>query len=191
MCTENCWRSAVILVRGIPGSGKTTLVDAICDLFFEDPEHKPFWLSERIADFSADKYMVDEGDNYAFNPYRLKECHQSCFRDFGSALFGALGDSGTAVNVLLVHNTFTQKWEMDPYVACCRGFGKHLIVVRCEGGFDNVHGVPADKVEVMRNRMEPFEGEIILSREDLLNGEGAKKVYKHLIDICTTKEVKS
>jgi hypothetical protein len=163
------------------------LVDAIVDLFFEDPEHVPFWGVERIGDVSADKYMVDEDGKYAFDPRRLEECHRSCFSTFGSALFGALGDPGTAVDVMLVHNTFTQKWEMDPYVSCCRGVGKRLIVVRCEGGWDNAHGVPADKVEDMRNRMEPFENEIFLSREDLESGNGAKLVYKHLINLCTKK----
>jgi hypothetical protein len=175
----------VILVRGIPGSGKTTLVDAIVNLFFDDPEHPSFWGSERIAHFSADCYMVKDDGTYAFDSKRLSECHRACFRNFGSSLFGALGDPGSMLDVVLVHNTFTQKREMDPYLSCCRGTGKHLIVVNCEGGWNNVHGVPSDKVEAMRNRMEPLEGEIILSREDLESGNGAKLVYKHLINLCT------
>lgn len=142
-------------------------------------------------ELSADRFMIDERGGYSFNPEKLKFCHQTCFRKFGAELFASPDDGSAPCDTILIHNTFTQRWEIDPYIACCTGSGKKLIVVRCEGKFENIHGVPADKVEAMRNRMEPIDGEIVLSWADLESGYGAKRVYKHLIDMCTKKEVTS
>lgn len=184
--SENIWRSGVILVRGIPGAGKTTFVKNFTNLFYKDPN---FSGDESICDFSADQYMVNSEGQYQFRPESLKDCHRACFNRFGQELFGEYQGQTSLLDVMMIHNTFTRLWEMSPYVSCCTNLRRRMIVVRCEGNFDNIHGVPPEKVEEMRARMEPFEGEIILSREDLESGRGAEKVYQRLLELCTNEEV--
>ena len=57
---------------------------------------------------------------------------------------------------LIVSNTFTQEWEMKPYFDLAESYGYRvysLIVENRHGGI-NEHGVPAEKLEQMKNRFE-------------------------------------
>ena len=55
-----------------------------------------------------------------------------------------------------VSNTFTQEWEMKPYYDMAKTYGYTVfsVVVENRHGGENVHGVPVDKLEVMKNRFE-------------------------------------
>ena len=65
---------------------------------------------------------------------------------------------GTQVNVdkIVVSNTFTQEWEMEPYFTLAKEYGYTVftIVVENRHGGTNVHNVPEDKIEQMKNRFE-------------------------------------
>jgi hypothetical protein len=65
---------------------------------------------------------------------------------------------GTQVNVdkIVVSNTFTQFWEMEPYFELAKKYGYKTfsIVVENRHGGVNQHGVPEEKVEQMKNRFE-------------------------------------
>jgi hypothetical protein len=57
---------------------------------------------------------------------------------------------------IAVSNTFTQEWEMDTYYELAKQYGYRvfsLIVENRHGGV-NEHGVPEDKLEIMKNRFE-------------------------------------
>jgi hypothetical protein len=57
---------------------------------------------------------------------------------------------------IAVSNTFTQEWEMDAYYELAKQYGYRvfsLIVENRHGGV-NEHGVPEDKLELMKNRFE-------------------------------------
>ena len=53
----------LILVRGIPGSGKSTFANLI-------------WNSYAICE--ADKFFYDKDGNYNFDPSKLKQAHEWC-----------------------------------------------------------------------------------------------------------------
>ena len=57
---------------------------------------------------------------------------------------------------VVVSNTFTQEWEMDAYYELAKKYGYqvHSLVVENRHGGVNEHGVPADKLEQMKNRFE-------------------------------------
>ena len=57
---------------------------------------------------------------------------------------------------IVVANTFTQDWEMSPYFEMAERYNYriHTIVVENRHGSNNVHNVPEDKLEQMRNRFE-------------------------------------
>lgn len=130
--------TSLYIVRGAPGSGKTTLGNRL----------KAGGLVRFVI--SADDYMVDVDGNYLFEPARLGDCHKLCLQ----AVTAAMQD-GESVAVC---NTFTRIWEMQPFVDLAAKMQADLYVVRCEGRFKNVHGVPAEVVEKMRGRFEEWAG---------------------------------
>lgn len=126
--------SNLYIIRGVPGSGKTTLAAemeqcGMVDIFCE-----------------ADTYMVNAFGEYQFNPSRLKDCHAACQRTSDSAL-------NAGYNVA-VSNTFTRKWEMQPYLDMAEKHGAKVTVIVCQGEYKNTHGVTDDKVEEMKRRFE-------------------------------------
>jgi predicted kinase len=120
------------IVRGIPGSGKTTFAKQLTSNVFE-----------------ADHYFYDNDGNYNFIASEIKEAHIECQQFVGYAM-----ESG--ILKIAVSNTFTQEWEMEPYfeLAKTHGFKIFSIVVENRHGGTNVHDCPEDKIELMRNRFE-------------------------------------
>jgi hypothetical protein len=57
---------------------------------------------------------------------------------------------------VVVSNTFTQEWEMEAYYNLAKehGYTVFSLVVENRHAGVNVHGVPADKLEQMKNRFE-------------------------------------
>lgn len=55
---------------------------------------------------------------------------------------------------IVVSNTFTQEWEMEPYFKLAKEYGYTVfsIVVENRHGGTNVHNVPEDKIEQMKKR---------------------------------------
>ena len=120
------------IVRGVPGSGKTTLAKQLTANVFE-----------------ADHYFYDNDGNYNFIPSEIKEAHKECQQFVGYAM-----ESG--IEKIAVSNTFTQEWEMEPYFELAKkhGFNVFTIIVENRHGGHNQHGVPEDKIEQMKNRFE-------------------------------------
>lgn len=55
---------------------------------------------------------------------------------------------------MCVSNTFVRKWEMQHYVDCAKHYGYTVVEIICRGNFNNVHGVPAEIIDRMRNNFE-------------------------------------
>jgi predicted kinase len=121
----------LFLVRGCPGSGKTTLAESLGGLHME-----------------ADKYFTYEG-KYEFDGSKLKEAHAWC----QNAVRVFMGNKSKRV---VVSNTFTQEWEMQPYYDLAKEYGYKVfsIIVENRHGGVNEHGVPEDKLVQMKDRFE-------------------------------------
>lgn len=118
------------LVRGVPGSGKSTFAESICD---------------KVV--SADDYFMD-GDEYKFDASKLKYAHRYCQKKTESIM-----QTG---NDVAVANTFTREWEMEAYYDLAEKYGYMVFSVIVENRHCGVnkHGVPGDKVHQMRERFE-------------------------------------
>ena len=126
----------LFLLRGLPGSGKSTLAKSLGGIHLE-----------------ADQYFMEDGV-YKFDGSKLKLAHNYC----QSQTKSWMSTDGNQVNVdrIVVSNTFTQEWEMEYYYKLAEEYGYRvysLIVENRHGGV-NEHGVPADKLEQMKNRFE-------------------------------------
>ena len=120
------------IVRGVPGSGKTTFAKLLTLNIFE-----------------ADHYFYDNDGNYNFIPSEIKEAHKKCQQFVAYEM-----ESG--IPKIAVSNTFTQEWEMKPYfeLAEKHGYKVFSVIVENRHGSVNEHGVPEDKVQAMFDRFE-------------------------------------
>jgi adenylate kinase family enzyme len=100
----------IVIIRGLTGSGKTDLAN----LIVSDQE-------DRIM-ISVDDYFTQEDGSYLFKPESLKDAHAWCLSEVKSAF-----DEGWGVFV--VHNVFSRKWEVDPYINAARSSGYRIHVV--------------------------------------------------------------
>ena len=124
-------QKTMYIVRGLPGSGKTT-------------------LARRIAEkvFAADDFFYElGGGTYDFDPKRLGEAHAACQVNTEAALM-------SAIESVAVANTFTQSWEAEPYYKMAEKHGYSVFVIECQSDFGNVHDVPPEAIEKMAARWE-------------------------------------
>jgi len=120
------------IVRGIPGSGKSTFAKTLTSNVFE-----------------ADHYFYDNDGNYNFIPSEIKEAHKECQEFVGHAM-------ESNIQKIAVSNTFTQEWEMKPYFELAEKYGYMVfsVIVENRHGGVNQHNVPEEKIEQMKNRFE-------------------------------------
>jgi tRNA uridine 5-carbamoylmethylation protein Kti12 len=135
----NSGLAGLILVRGIPGSGKSTLAKILKDTL--DKEGMP-----AAYHYEADMYFLDEQSNYNFDAERLVVAHGWCLRKTREGL----ERSGTVI----VSNTFTTRRELKPYFNLAKEFGIVPVVYLAQNQFQNVHNVPAEKLQKMRDRFQ-------------------------------------
>jgi predicted kinase len=124
------------IVRGIPGSGKSTFAKTLGGKHFE-----------------TDNFFMVDGE-YKFDVTKLKAAHEWCQNSVNTAMI--LNITTDLNSTIVVSNTFTQEWEMKPYFDMAETYGYRvfsLIVENRHGGV-NQHGVPEDKLEIMKNRFE-------------------------------------
>lgn len=131
----------LILLRGLPGSGKSTTAKLLGA------------SGAGTAHFEADMYFMVDGE-YKFDATKLKDAHQWCQSSVEHAML--LNKTQGHNSKIIVSNTFTQEWEMDAYYKLAEEWGYQvtsLIVENRHGGV-NVHGVPDEVLDKMKQRFE-------------------------------------
>jgi predicted kinase len=120
------------LVRGLPSSGKSTFAKTLGGKHVE-----------------ADMYFIDENGDYKFDGSKIKLAHEWC-------KISCIAWMGSNEEKIVVSNTFTQEWEMEPYFELAKKYGYKVfsIVIENRHGNKNKHDVPEDKVQMMRDRFE-------------------------------------
>lgn len=130
-------QKVLYLITGPSGAGKTTRA-------------KELMRQKGIKHhYEADMLMIDRNGDYAFNPRKLKECHNWCQKAVERAML--LGEA------MIVSNTMTMKWEAEPYIEMARHHGYVVNIEHLTTEYKNVHDVPQDIVEKMKTRREFFK----------------------------------
>ena len=124
----------LILLRGLPGSGKTTLAAVLSE-------------AGKYPVFSVDDYFTDENGHYEF---RFQENHLA-YKQCEEGVRTAMQQGAPKI---ILHNTFTMEWEMEPYVKLAAEHSYRLHVATVEKWHDgsNVHEIPQEHIERMRSK---------------------------------------
>jgi predicted kinase len=142
----------LILVRGLAGSGKTTFTQTMFD---------------GVLKLETDMLCMKDGE-YQWLSGQGWTRHEL----IRMVVNFTLGEGADVV----VSNTFSTRWELEPYLKMGKMFGAKIIIYKMLGKFKSVHGVPEDVIDAMRNRWEDVEREIpVLVEPDgnyLIKSEG-------------------
>lgn len=142
-------KQTLIIIRGIPGSGKSTYAKALK----ADLEKQGY----TVKHFEADDFWYDDKGNYNFDQKRIHYAHKNCYE----RAFKALDDG---IQYVIVANTFVIRKDMKPYLKEAAARGIEVTIYRMDNEFQNVHNVPPDKVAYMKERFKDLENEIKIKR---------------------------
>lgn len=128
-------KNALILLRGLPGSGKTTLAKVLS----ENNTYPIF----SVDDFFTNKVTGEYLFNFKNNHLAYKQCEELTKE--------AIQQNSTKI---FVHNTFTMEWELEPYFKLAAEFNYELFVLTVENyhGKKNTHGVSEEQLQKMADK---------------------------------------
>ncbi|AFY61923.1 AAA family ATPase [Synechococcus sp. PCC 6312] len=128
----------LLILRGLPGAGKTTLA-------------KLLTKHECSADDFPNLYQ-----NGQLQKILVPASHAWCQQSIKEYL--ELYDNE---EIIAVHNTFCQNWEIKPYIEMAQKYGHDFSVVTVEGNYGSIHNVPPEVMESMKERWESFSLDVI------------------------------
>lgn len=132
----------LVLMRGLPGSGKTTLAKEM--------------KGPTGVVLSTDDFFCDKHGRYIYDPSKIGEAHQW-------NKHRAIQRLKQGKTPIIIDNTNLQAWEMKPYVQLALQYGYEVTILDVgtpwklnskELARKNIHGVPAKKIEEMKDRYE-------------------------------------
>ncbi|EFA12880.1 NEDD4-binding protein 2 isoform X2 [Tribolium castaneum] len=138
----------LVILRGLPGSGKSQLAVGITDVTLGPGNNSPHILS-------TDDYFIQNG-RYVFDPNRLQEAHEWNHRRAFQAMSRGLSP-------VIIDNTNTQMWEMKPYAMMATDYGYLIEILEPDTWWcfndkelarRNSHGVPRNKIKDMLDRYD-------------------------------------
>ena len=126
-----------IILRGLPGSGKTTFA-------------RPLWgLIQGSEEFCADDCWDYDYVAEGFTVEGLKKAHAECQNRVKQAM-------ALHTPVVILHNTNTTEREMETYLGMAKYYGYNItsLIVENRHGGQSVHNVPEETMRKMLNRFE-------------------------------------
>ncbi len=129
--------NALYLLRGLPGSGKTTLARSLSE-------------GGKYPVFSVDDYFTDPGTGaYRFEFEKNHLAYRHCEERTEEAMKGRMSK-------IFLDNTFTMEWEMEPYFRLAARYDYRLFVMTVENRqrSKNTHGISDEQVIKMAEKFK-------------------------------------
>eukprot|EP00736_Rhodelphis_marinus_P013529 Rmarinus@m.4306 len=107
----------VVIIRGLPGSGKTTVAAHVASCICNTPS--------RVC--SIDDFFTSPEGVYTYVPGKLVEAHAACMASY----LGAVRDP--SVKTVIIDNTNSRLWEYANYIEVAKalGFRVQILELRC------------------------------------------------------------
>ncbi len=127
--------NSLILLRGLPGSGKTTLAK----LLSEEGKYPYYSVDDYFTDTKTCNYNFDFKNNHL----AYKQCEEHT-----KAAMKKL------VPKIIVHNTFTMDWELETYFKLAAEFMYTIFVATVERYHEhsNIHEVSNEQLQKMAEK---------------------------------------
>ncbi|MEP7264561.1 MAG: AAA family ATPase [Bacteroidota bacterium] len=125
---------ALILLRGLPGSGKSSVADLLSE-------------NGRYPVLSVDDYFTDEQRNYSFRFDENHLAYKHCEERTQNYMLNKQ-------EKIFLDNAFTLEWEMEPYfrMAAENSYFIFVLTVENRGHNKNIHGITDDQLQKMAEK---------------------------------------
>jgi predicted kinase len=127
-------KRTLIILRGLPGSGKTSLADVLSE--------------QKWPVFSIDDYFTNPlTKKYSFDFSKNHLAYKACQDNTEEAM-----QKGT--EKIFLHNTFTLEWEMEPYFKLAQKYEYtlHILTVENRHHSTNKHDISQEQVRKMAEK---------------------------------------
>lgn len=127
--------NSLLLLRGLPGSGKSTLAQVLS----EDKRYPVFSVDDYFTDPQTGQYVFE----YAKNHLAYKQCETQTQQAMQQG-----------ISKVIIDNTFTLDWEMEPYFKLAAKFNYRIFVTTVENyhGSQNVHNIGHEQIKKMAEK---------------------------------------
>lgn len=141
----------VIIMRGLPGSGKSTWV-------------KNNTTKNKTVVCSADHFFTKVDGSYEFNQSLLETAHKWCLSRYTEHVRVQQAEPRRIVwyDTIVVDNTNLRLEDIAPYYRLAQAYGVDTIkIIQCLAPIttcikENIHGVPEDAIIRMESYREPL-----------------------------------
>jgi len=148
-----CDIKLLVILRGVSGSGKTTISEGLENSLYVAFEKMGFddeWTNNTFRTCSNDNYFTDEDGNYNFNGSEIPDAIEYCRAEFDDAI-------GEGANLIVLDNTNMVKRHYEDYIKEAKMYDYKVVQICthtteiskdvAEAFFArNVHGVPMHSI---------------------------------------------